>query len=151
MIKKTALLTAAAMTVVPLAMAVAPSAVAAQPGVRITNIYVNSPGTDNGSNKSLNAEWVRIKNFTASRKTLTHWTLRDTSGHVYRFPTFHLSAGAAVRVHTGRGINAAHNLYWRSDNYIWNNTGDTAMLKRANGVRIDRCHYTDAAGPEASC
>lgn len=151
MIKKVGLVAALAMTALPLAVAVAPSADAAQPGVRITTIYFDSPGTDNGSNTSLNAEWVRIKNFTGSSKTLTHWTLRDASGHVYRFPTFHLAARTAVRAHTGRGVSGAHDRYWGQHGYIWNNTGDTATLKRANGVRVDRCHYTEAVDPEASC
>ncbi len=31
------------------------------------------------------------------------WTLRDTSAHVYHLGTFHLAAGAAVKIHTGRG------------------------------------------------
>ncbi len=31
------------------------------------------------------------------------WTLRDTSAHVYHLGTFHLAAGGAVKIHTGRG------------------------------------------------
>jgi hypothetical protein len=117
----------------------------------ITAIYFDSPGSDTGSNKSLNAEWVRIKNIAHHRKALTGWTLRNASGHRYRFQTFHLAAGAAVKVHTGRGTNTAANLYWRADKYIWNNGGDTATLKDANGNRIDTCHYTSADDPEAFC
>jgi hypothetical protein len=30
--------------------------------VKITEIFYNSPGSDTGSNKSLNAEWVKIHN-----------------------------------------------------------------------------------------
>jgi hypothetical protein len=129
----------------------APNAGATLPGVRMTTIYFDSPGADTGSNTSLNAEWVRIKNFTSHRKTLTDWTLRDASSHVYHFPTFHLAAGAAVKVHTGHGTNTASNLYWRSSYYIWNNSGDTATLKNANGTVIDRCHYTSASDPKANC
>ena len=120
--------------------------------MRIAAIYFDSPGTDTGSNSSLNAEWVKIKNPTGSRKTLTHWTLRDAgSVHVYHFPTFHLAPGATVKVHSGHGSNGAHNLYWGSSGYIWNNSGDTATLKNANGVRVDRCHYTSADDPEVFC
>ena len=131
--------------------AIAPDASAAPHGVRITAIYFDSPGSDTGSNSSLNAEWVRIKNFTGQRKALTGWTLRDASSHVYHLPTFHLAAGAAVKVHTGHGSNGAHNLYWRSSGYIWNNTGDTAKLKNASGVLVDKCYYSGAADPEAFC
>ena len=153
MIKKACLLAVAAMMAVPLVMVIMPSATAAAPrGVRITTIYVNPPGPDYRKNKTLNHEWVRIKNFAGSRRTLTHWILRDKGGNVYRFPRFHLAPGAVVWVHTGRGINRPHNLYMGRHNFIWNNKiGDTATVRRANGVFVDRCHYTQAENPKASC
>jgi hypothetical protein len=120
-------------------------------GARIVAIYFNPPGADTGSNTSLNAEWVRIKNTTASRKTLTGWTLRDAASHVYRFPAFTLAAGAYVKVHTGFGSNSAYHLFWRSGTYIWNNSGDTARLRNAAGALVDRCSYTSAADPKATC
>jgi Lamin Tail Domain len=148
---KTRLLAVALLIIGGAVATTAPSATATTPGIRITAIYFNSPGSDSGSNSSLNAEWVRIKNFTSHRKALTGWTLRDASAHVYHFPTFHLAAGAAVKVHTGHGSNTAGNLYWRSSYYIWNNTGDTATLKNSAGTVIDRCSYSSAADPEALC
>lgn len=120
-------------------------------GGRITAIYFDSPGADSRSNSSLDAEWVRIKNTTGSRKTLTGWTLRDTTSHIYHFPTFRLAAGASVRVHTGSGSNTASNLYWHQSDYVWNNTGDTAYLRNANGTLVDRCAYGRSADPEAIC
>jgi hypothetical protein len=45
--------------------------------IRITKIYFDSPGDDTGSNTSLNAEYVVIKNTGTTRKALTGWTLRD--------------------------------------------------------------------------
>ena len=152
MIKKAALPAAVAVTVVSLAVAVAPNASAVS-HIRLTAIYFDSPGSDTGTNQSLNAEWVKIKNTTGHRKALTGWTLRDSgsSTHVYHFPTFHLAAGAAVKVHTGHGTDGAHNLYWGATGYIWNNDGDAATLKNANGVRVDRCSYTSADDPEVFC
>ena len=120
-------------------------------GARITAIYFDSPGSDTGSNSSLNAEWVRIKNATSTRKTLTGWTLHDSSTHVYVFPTFALGAGASVKVHTGSGANTAGNLYWHEGFYVWNNSGDTATLTNAAGTVVDRCGYTSSADPEAPC
>jgi hypothetical protein len=120
-------------------------------GVRITAIYFDSPGSDDRSNSSLNAEWVRLKNTTSTRKTITGWTLHDASTHVYAFPAFRLAAGASVKVHTGAGSDTATNLYWDSSGYIWDNGGDTATLRNANGSVVDRCSYTAAADPEAFC
>jgi hypothetical protein len=104
--------------------------------VRISSIQYDSPGSDDRTNSSLNAEWVRIHNYSTHRKTLTGWTLRDASRHVYRFPSFSLAAGTSVRVHTGRGTNSAKNLYWGSRAYVWNNTGDKATLKNSAGTTM---------------
>jgi hypothetical protein len=120
-------------------------------GARITAIYFDAPGPDTRTNSSLDAEWVRIANTTGSRKVLTGWTLRDSASHVFTFPSFALGAGAAVKVHTGSGTDTAGNLYWRQGNYIWNNSGDTAILRNASGSVLDRCSYTSSADPEASC
>lgn len=145
-------LTAAAAVVFLAGIAVAPEAVAASTsGAHITAIYFDSPGADRGGNTSLNAEWVRIKNYTSTRKTLTGWTLRDKQNHVYRFPTFSIAAGASVRIHTGSGTNTASNRYWRQSWYVWNNTGDTAYLRNASGTLRDTCSYTSAKAPEVFC
>jgi hypothetical protein len=135
------------------ALATAPSAVAASStsGAKIIAIYFDSPGSDTGSNTSLNGEWVQIRNTTTTTKTLTHWTLRDKSNHVYVFPTFTLRAGATAKIHTGRGTKTAANLYWGSRAYVWNNTGDTAYLKNANGTTRDTCSYATAAAPKKTC
>ena len=145
-------LAAAAAALLIAGLAVAPDASAASTsGARITAIYFDSPGADRGGNTSLNAEWVRIKNYTTTRRTLTGWTLRDKQNHIYRFPTFTLAAGASVRIHTGTGTNSASNRYMRESWYVWNNTGDTAYLRNAAGTLLDTCSYTSAKDPEAFC
>jgi hypothetical protein len=116
----------------------------ASAAIKIREIYFDSPGADTGSNKSLNAEWVLIKNTGTTRKTLTGWTLRDTSHHVYKFPTFKLGPGKSVKVHTGKGSNTASNLYWKLDYYVWNNDGDTAKLRKKDGSLVDSCSYSGA-------
>lgn len=115
-------------------------------GLRITEVYYDSPGSDSGSNTSLNAEFVVLKNFSSKTKTLTGWTVRDRSAHVYRFGTFRLAAGSKVTLHTGTGTNTAHHRYWRSAAYIWNNTGDRATLKNKSGNIVDRCTWGDGSG-----
>ncbi len=114
----------------------------ASAAIRITKIYYDSPGSDTGSNASLNAEYVLIKNTGTRAKTLTGWTLRDAANHVFKFPTFKLGAGSLVYVHTGKGSKTAHHLYWGSGAYIWNNDGDTARLRRRDGSLDDTCSYS---------
>jgi Lamin Tail Domain len=81
--KTAALLAAVAIA----ALALLPSTPALATGhrIQINEIYYNSPGTDTGSNSSLNAEWVRLYNISSSKISLTNWTLRDAAGHVFRF------------------------------------------------------------------
>jgi len=109
--------------------------------LRIVKIYYDSPGSDTGSNSSLNHEFVTMKNDGNKAVAMTGCTLRDTAGHVFRFPRFKLQPGSSVSVHTGKGTNARHDLYWRSGWYIWNNDGDTATLRRRDGSTASRCSY----------
>jgi hypothetical protein len=125
----------AALAVAVLVPATAGEAVAASP-VRISGVQYDSPGADTGSNSSLNAEWVRITNYSSTRKSLSGWTLRDAQNHVYRFGSFSLGAGKSVRVHSGRGTNSATDRYWVSSWYVWNNSGDKAILKNSPGTTL---------------
>jgi hypothetical protein len=120
--------------------------VAAPGPVYISKVQYDSPGNDTGSNSSLNAEWVRLTNSTSSKKTVTGWTLRDASSHVYKFPSTTLAARASLRVHTGKGTNRAADKYWNVTWYVWNNTGDTATLKNTAGAIIDTCKWGRGSG-----
>ena len=91
--------------------------------IRITKISYDPPGSDRGSNSSLNAEWIRIKNTGSSAKALTGWTIRDVASHVYR---------------------------WDNGWYIWNNDGDTARLKNRSGTTVDSCSYS-GSGSTTAC
>lgn len=119
---------------------------AANPTLHFSKAYVNSPGSDTGTNLSLNAEYVVISNssYTTSY-TLTGYTISDRSAHVYRFRTFVLKPRASVTLHTGIGTNTGTNLYWGSRAYIWNNTGDTAYLKNSVGTLKDSCSWGTVA------
>ena len=111
--------------------------------MQIHKIQYNSPGPDNGSNSSLNAEWVQLHNRSASRINLSGWTLRDNCGcgHVYTFHNYTIRAHGYVKIHTGRGTNTQTDRYWGRRAYVWNNTGDRATLKNRAGTVIDRCSY----------
>ena len=134
-IKRLCLAFAAALLSLLLLPVVAGPAQAAS-AVRIGAVQYNSPGSDTGSNTSLNAEWVRITNHSSVTKTLTGWTLRDTSNHVYKFGTYKLGAGKSVRIHTGKGSNTSANRYQGRDWYVWNNTHDKAILKNSAGTTV---------------
>jgi hypothetical protein len=125
----------------------------ASAAIRISKVQYDSPGSDYGSNSSLKAEWVKIKNTGGKAKSLSGWTLRDKAGHVYNFGSFKLKAGRTVTVHTGSGSDSAKHLYQDSGAYIWNNDGDTAKLKNDNGKLIDKCSWAggESPNPPAAC
>ncbi len=64
---------------------------------------------------------------------MTGWQLFDESGQVYVFPRFTLSPGASIKVFTARGSDGAAELYVGRGSPVWNNDGDTAILKDARG------------------
>lgn len=84
----------------------------------------------------LQNEWVSVRNTGTAPVQLAGCTISDASIHVYTFPSFVLAAGATVTVHTGPGTNTAMDLYWGLGSSVWNNTGDTATLKRPDGTVI---------------
>ncbi|WP_443056855.1 lamin tail domain-containing protein [Streptomyces sp. MT206] len=59
--------------------------------LRISKIWYDSPGSDTGTNASLNGEWVQITNSTGTAVSLKGWTLTDASRHAYTFPAFTLA------------------------------------------------------------
>jgi hypothetical protein len=120
----------------------APRGPVAKRGVQIVEIWFDSPGPDNGTNKSRNGEWVKVKNVTNVRKNITGWILHDSSSHRFIFPATVLAPKATLRVHTGHGYRNAANRYWASPSYIWNNAGDTARLANANALVVDQCSYS---------
>ena len=118
--------------------------------IQFTKIVYNSPGADTGSNTSLNAEYVRLTNKTTGTIDLKNWTIRDAAEHVYRISSTHLlRAGKTLYLHTGTGTNgrpdSAHR-YWGSTGYIWNNGGDTAILRTSSNRTIDSCKWGAGSG-----
>jgi hypothetical protein len=114
---------------------------AASGSVFLYKIYYNSPGSDTGSNASLDAEYVQIANTTSANVSLKGWTLTDASRHVYTFGTYTLGAHRSVVVHTGKGGNTAAHRYQGRSWYVWNNDKDTATLRRSTGSTVDTCSY----------
>ncbi|MEV6588051.1 lamin tail domain-containing protein [Streptomyces acidicola] len=120
-------------------------------GVVIHRVYFDSPGTDDRSNTSLNAEWVQIKNTSSSAISLRNWVLKDASNHKYTFRDVKIGAGRTMKVRTGRGSDTAANKYQNRRAYVWNNTSDTATLTKANGTRADSCSWTTRDPSDKYC
>ena len=140
----------AGMTVVGALALVAPPAQAAGT-VKLLKTQYDSPGSDDRSNRSLNAEWMVVQNTKSEAVNLSGWTLRDESRHVYTFPSVKLGAGQTLKVHTGSGSNSSSHLYWGSGNYVWNNTSDKAQLRTSSGASKDTCSWTTSDDGSVAC
>jgi hypothetical protein len=127
-----------------------PSASAAS-CVGIYRIYYNSPGTDTGSNTSLNGEWIQLRNRCSTSRSLTNAKIKDAAGHTYTFGSYALGGGKYVKVHTGKGSNTATNRYQGRSWYVWNNDKDTAYLSNASGTRLDSCSYNNRSASSVYC
>ena len=57
-----------------------------------------------------------------------------------------------MSAHTGKGASyttsASTHLYWGRGRYVWNNTGDKVILRRADGSLKDTCSYSGAGSVE---
>ncbi|MEU6668241.1 lamin tail domain-containing protein [Streptomyces sp. NPDC046727] len=120
-------------------------------GVHIHHVWFDSPGSDNRSNKSLNAEWVQIKNSGSSAVSLKGWVLKDASNHKYVFPNVKIGAGKYLKIHTGSGSDTASDKYQDRRAYVWNNDKDTATLTKASGTKVDSCSWTTRDPSDTYC
>ena len=143
----------AAFAAVALNAAVPPAgASAAVSCVKINKIYYDSPGPDNGSNASLNDEWIRLRSACNTTKDLLNFQVRDAAGNTYTFSSsFMLPVDGRVKIHSGKGTNTATNRYWGRTTYVWGNTKDTAKLYDANGYIVQSCAYNSSAVNSKTC
>jgi endonuclease G len=114
-----------------------PAVAPAPAAVTIAEIVYNPDGDD------VQGEYVLLRNDGAGPAAMAGWTLRDaaTPPIVYTFPAFTLAPGAEVRLWVKAGADDAANLYWGRAQPVWNNTGDTATLRDADGAIIATFSY----------
>ncbi|MGW1133911.1 lamin tail domain-containing protein [Streptomyces griseoluteus] len=106
--------------------------------VEISRVQYDSPGWDDGSNRSLNNEWVEITNNSRHRVNLDGWRLtEDRRGITYTFRDFTLGGHETVRVHTGIGRDTADDLFQDRRDYVWDNRRDAATLRNDERRFID--------------
>jgi hypothetical protein len=133
------------------AMASGAAAQAATYRMQINEIWYNSPGPDYGGSASLNHEWVKLHNTSSASINLAGWTLSDEAGHVFAFGSYTIKPHGYVTIHTGQGAGTQTDQYWNHSWYIWNNTGDTAILQNQNDSTIDSCTYEGASQGYVFC
>lgn len=120
--------------------------------VQFTRIQYNAPGVDRKTNKSIKGEHFRLTNKTKKSLNVKGWTVRDAAGNLYRFTTnYTLAAGKSVTVSTGKGSNTTATRYWGKTNHVWNNSGDSALLRTDKNKTIDTCKWTRPGKGYTTC
>ncbi|MBX0348847.1 lamin tail domain-containing protein [Haloarcula pellucida] len=115
-----------------------PTVTASESGLAVTDIHADADGNDN---ENLNDEYVVLANRGDAPLSLTGWTVADEAGHVYTFRNYTLGAGENVTIHTGSGTDTRRDRYWDRTGAVWNNGGDTVVVRDADGrVVLERSY-----------
>jgi Lamin Tail Domain len=103
------------------------------------------------TNKSRNAEFVRLPNTSRTAGQLRGWTISDSNGHVYRFGRLRLRPGGSVTVHSGRGRDPRRDRYWNRRGYVWDNTRELVRVHTPRGGLADQCRYDNSHASQLRC
>lgn len=108
-------------------------------GIAIVDVRADAEGNDN---EHLTDEYVVLQNTGDARVDLSGWVLADAAGHAYRFPTGTvLEPGETVTVRTGSGTDEPGVRYWGRERAVWNNEGDTVIVRDAGGTVVTERSY----------
>jgi hypothetical protein len=94
-------------------------------------------------------EYVTVVNVGTMAQPMGGWALASLRGErFYTFPDGLILLPEIVAViHSGQGAsdNPPHDLLW-TEEQVWNNQGDVAVLFDADGLEVDRCAYPHKSG-----
>ena len=107
-------------------------------GLRVASVTADPDGPDG---EVLNEETVTLENAGNESLQLTGWTLADAADHTYTFGNLTLAPGEQVTVHTGSGTDTATDRYWGASSPLWNNDGDTVIVRDAEGSVVLQYQY----------
>lgn len=86
-------------------------------------------------------EYVQIRNRDGHAIQLQGWRLSDAAGHVFTFPSRVMQPNQTCRIYTNQVHPDSCGFSFGSGSAIWNNSGDTATLRNAQGTVVDSYSY----------
>jgi hypothetical protein len=104
--------------------------------VVVGQVQYDSHDWNTRATRSLNAEWVEVRNTGRHAVRLSGWTLTDRDGNRYRFQHQWLRGYDSVLVHTGIGRDNGSHVYQDRRTQVWDNS-DAATLRDGRGRWID--------------
>ncbi|WP_049936541.1 lamin tail domain-containing protein [Haloplanus natans] len=100
------------------------------------------PDPDGSDRENLDDEYVVFENAGDEPLDLSGWTVEDGAGRTYTVPDgYVLDAGGTVTLRTGTGTDTDADMYWGSGSAIWNNDGDTVIVRNSDGDPVLRETY----------
>ncbi|UHQ98797.1 lamin tail domain-containing protein (plasmid) [Natrinema zhouii] len=105
----------------------------------VVTIHEDASGNDNDN---LNDEYLVFENTGDQPLELGGWSVADAADHTYTFPSgVTLDPGARVTLHTGSGTDSSSDLYWDFGRAVWNNGGDTVVVRNDSGTIVLQEEY----------
>lgn len=107
--------------------------------LQIAEIHADAEGDDR---ENLDDEYVVFENPGNETLDLAGWTVRDEAGHVYTFPeSAEIGPNETLTLHTGSGEDGDADRYWGEGSPVWNNGGDTVIVKTPEGGTVIEYTY----------
>ncbi|MBI5931138.1 MAG: thermonuclease family protein [Chloroflexi bacterium] len=101
-------------------------------------ISYDPPGPDD---ENLNGEYVEFQNKSTATVDMTGFTLEDAANNNYTFGSVTVAPEQTLRLYSGCGSDTYNAVYWCSDGPVWNNSGDSAILRDPDGLYIAAYQY----------
>lgn len=67
---------------------------------------------------------------------LTKWSIKDEGRKNFYFPNLILRKNQEVKIIVGNYTDSENVLFWKNEEYVWTETGDTLFLRDANGKLV---------------
>lgn len=107
--------------------------------LEVATIHDDAAGNDN---ENLNDEYVVFHNGGTESLDISGWIVADDAGHTYAFPEGAVvDPGETVTLRTGSGTDTATTYHWERSGAVWNNDGDTVIVRNATGSMVLRASY----------
>jgi micrococcal nuclease len=113
--------------------------VAADVAVDVVRVHPDAEGPEN---ENLGDEYIVLRNDGDERVDLSGWTIADAAGATYTVPAgTTLAPGSELTLRTGTGTDGDGTLYWGRASAVWNNDGDTVIVRDGAGTLVVERRY----------
>lgn len=114
-----------------------------QGDLHITSFHANAPGDES---LDPNLEYVRVANVTSKPFDLAGYRMADAQGNAFPLPSVVIPPGNTVMVLSGKGETQADpsrqlRVHLGSDQPVWSNTYDRAVILSPDGQVVDAVEY----------